>query len=111
MSNHNNQNNNQNPANNQNNNQNPAGQETKKLTMVDRAKHLKDKVMATKVGRTVVKVGKAAAITAVGIFGYELGKKSVKPTMVYVEPMKSEDVPEETAEEAPAEEEKETEQE
>ena len=94
-----------NPVNNANQGTNaPAPNEgTKKLSLMDRAKHLKDKVMANKIGRTAVRVVKGAAVGAVGFFGYEVGKKSVKPTFVYVEPEKPESAEPAAEEETPAE--------
>lgn len=59
------------------------------------------------IGRWTVRVAKGAGLLGVGIGGYALGRKSVKPTTVYI----THDEPEEPeAEEAPAEETGEAEQ-
>lgn len=95
-----------NPVNNANQGSNaPAPKEpAKKLSLLERAKHIKDKVMANKIGNAVVKIAKGAAVAGVGLFGYEIGKKSVKPTFVYVEPEKPEAAEPAAEEEIPAEE-------
>lgn len=69
-------------------------------TLGDRYNALKHKVMANKAGRVTVRVLKGVIYGAGVTAGYIIGKKTVKPTVVYIEKT-------EEPEEAPAEEEKE----
>ena len=68
-------------------------------------------IRSTKAGRATIRVVKGAAI-GMGLYGsYRLGKKSVKPTVVTIEPVAPEEEPTESAPAEEPEEETELEQE
>ena len=88
MSNNQNRNNNGNNGNNgaaqnpQNNGEKPQQEKT---TFVGRIIKLKDKVMASKVGRIAVRGLKLVGVGGIAYASYRAGAKSVKPTTVYIQ--------------------------
>lgn len=97
-----NQNRNNTPANGQvNNGQNAAsnGQQTKKETFIGKILKTRDKIMASKAGRIVVRGLKVAGVGGLAFASYKAGAKSVKPTTIYIrEGVTEEETPVETQE-------------
>lgn len=106
---------NNNGVNNQTNpgNQNPttpADGEEKKESLRKRLNRRYQKLRTKKIVRVGIRVAKFAAFGLSGFIGYKVGRKSVKPTVVMVEPVTPEEEPkpeEQATEPEPAEQENE----
>ena len=83
-------------------------EEPEKPGFLDKCRMVRDKVMANKFGRIAVRGLKAVTGAGIIIMAFKAGKKSVKPTTVYIEKLPAETPAEEAEpveEEQPAEEE------
>ena len=71
--------------------ENGGQQEKVKMTIGTRIMKARDRVLASKAGRITVKVLKIAGLGGLAYASFEAGKKSVKPTTIYIKEGVTED--------------------